>query len=86
MKNGLSIFHAIDTGCLVDFIFSMPLSGGVNSVMDFINEHPGVNSREIAKALDLPQRTLERYIKDLKIQKRIEFRGAPKTGGYFLLG
>lgn len=27
MKNGLSIFHAIDTGCLVDFIFSMPLSG-----------------------------------------------------------
>ena len=31
-----------------------------------------------------PARTIERWLKQLKDRQHIEFRGAPKTGGYFL--
>jgi ATP-dependent DNA helicase RecG len=29
-------------------------------------------------------RTIERWIKQLKDEKRIEYRGSKKTGGYFI--
>jgi len=29
------------------------------------------------------QRTIERWIKQLKNENKIEFKGAPKTGGYW---
>jgi ATP-dependent DNA helicase RecG len=29
------------------------------------------------------QRTIERWIKQLKNENKIEFKGAPKTGGYY---
>ncbi len=35
---------------------------------------------------DAPQRTIERWLKQLKDENKIEFRGAPKTGGYFGTG
>jgi ATP-dependent DNA helicase RecG len=37
-------------------------------------------------ALGLSQRTLERLLKRLKSEKKVVFRGAPKTGGYFPAG
>ena len=33
---------------------------------------------------EVTKRTIERWIKQLKNEDKIEFRGAPKTGGYFL--
>ena len=61
------------------------VSGGVPAVLDYLVENPGAKTQEMAKALDIPQRTLERWLKQLKEEGKIEFRGAPKTGGYFTI-
>ena len=60
------------------------VSGGVNSVINYLANNPGAKTKKIIAALDIPQRTLERWLKKLKEDNKIEFRGAPKTGGYFL--
>jgi hypothetical protein len=36
-----------------------------------------------ARILDIPKRTLERWFKRLKDEKKVSFKGAPKIGGYF---
>lgn len=58
------------------------LNGRVNDVFEFIRNNQGANTNDIAKALNIPVRTLSRYLKSLS--EFIEFRGAPKNGGYFL--
>lgn len=45
---------------------------------------PGKNVTEITAALDIPQRTIERWLKKLREQGRIVFIGPKKTGGYFV--
>ena len=49
----------------------------------YVNENPGAKANDIATALRIPQRILERWLKLLKEEGKIEFRGAPKTGGYY---
>ena len=58
------------------------LNGRVNDVLEFIRNNQGANTNDIAKALNIPVRTLSRYLKSLS--EFIEFSGAPKNGGYFL--
>ncbi|MCK5320009.1 HTH domain-containing protein [Candidatus Parcubacteria bacterium] len=36
------------------------------------------------KELNLTRRTIERWINKLKKEGKIEFKGSPKTGGYFI--
>lgn len=57
---------------------------GVNEVLQFIKENPGLKTNEIKNRLNLSQRTTERWIKQLREDQKIEFKGAPKTGGYFI--
>ncbi len=59
------------------------VSGGVNELLVFINSNPGLKTAQIKEAFDHPQRTLERWLKQLRDEGKIEFRGAPKTGGYY---
>ena len=62
------------------------VNGGVNeleAVCSYIQRHPGLRANAIALAMSLPKRTLERHLRQLKNASRIEFRGAPKTGGYY---
>jgi ATP-dependent DNA helicase RecG len=59
------------------------VSGGVAELLIYIQLHPGQRASDIAKGLNLPLRTIERWLKKLKEVKTIEFRGASKTGGYF---
>ena len=71
------------------------VNGRVNGrVNDTINENeqailnllatvPGLNASEISKHISKSLRTTMRYIKILQDKDLIEFRGAPKTGGYF---
>ena len=59
------------------------VSGGVTEPLLYIQLHPGQRASDIAKGLNLPLRTIERWLKKLKEAKTIEFRGASKTGGYF---
>jgi len=56
---------------------------GVNHLLAYIQAHPGQLASEIATAYKITQRTLERWLKQLKDQNLIEFQGASKTGGYY---
>ena len=44
----------------------------------------GLKVTDISRITNIPISSLERYIKQLRDAKLIEFRGAPKTGGYYL--
>ena len=58
---------------------------GVNKIYDFINEHQPIKANIIsANFPHVTQRTVERYIKELKENNKIEFRGSSKTGGYYV--
>ena len=56
---------------------------GANHLLNYIQTHPGQRASEIATAYKLTQRTIERWLKQLKEQDLIEFKGATKTGGYY---
>lgn len=59
------------------------VSGGVNDVESLIEINPGITTKTIKDKLKISQRTTERLLKQLRDQGKIEFRGAPKTGGYW---
>jgi ATP-dependent DNA helicase RecG len=44
----------------------------------------GLNAVEIASRTKRGLSTIERYLRLLRKKEVIEFRGAPKTGGYYL--
>jgi len=59
------------------------VNGGVNDILCYIKENPGCRTNQITVALKIPLRTLQRHLAALKKQGLIEFRGAPRNGGYF---
>ncbi|MDR1937859.1 MAG: helix-turn-helix domain-containing protein [Tannerellaceae bacterium] len=54
------------------------------TVLRLITEKEGLSASDIAKLIDRSWRTTMRYLNLLKKENKIEFRGAPKTGGYYL--
>lgn len=60
------------------------VSGGVSGMLELLATNPGINAAQLEQELNTPKRTIERWLKQLKEQQVIEFRGAPKTGGYYL--
>ena len=79
----------IADGILVTFRLaekvSEGVSEGVSRLLDCVREQPGVKISEISQRLQVPAKTIERWIKKLRDENRVVFKGAPKTGGYFLL-
>jgi len=65
------------------------VSDGVNDslhrLITLINTTPGMNAKQLAIAIGKGHSTVERYLKLLRENMLIEFRGAPKDGGYFAL-
>lgn len=61
------------------------VNGGVNGLLSYIQSHPGQRSIEMVGALNIPLRTIVRWLKQLKETEKIEFRGATRTGGYYCL-
>jgi len=61
------------------------ISEGVNRLLEFIRSYPGLRTPQISESLEVPAKTLERWIKRLREQGKIEFRGSTKTGGYWKL-
>ena len=55
----------------------------VNSLYEYIKGHPGLNGRKLAVALSCSEPTIDRQVKVLKVKGLVEFRGAPKNGGYY---
>ena len=50
----------------------------------FFGENEKVSrANQISEALNIPLRTLQRELSRLKAAGQIEFRGAPKNGGYY---
>ena len=64
------------------------VSGGVgvepDTLLLWIGAHPGLKVADLAKRAGKSPRTMERWLKQLRDSQSIEFRGAPKTGGYYL--
>lgn len=59
------------------------VSEGPNQLLMLITDTPGLRTTQISKSLNVPTKTLERWLKALRDENKVEFRGAPKTGGYF---
>lgn len=60
------------------------VSEGVNDLLGCIRNKPGLRIPELSEQLNVPAKTIERWIKKLRDQNKIVFNGAPKTGGYFI--
>lgn len=56
---------------------------GVKLLVSVIRANPGKRANELAVLIGKSVPSVERYIKSLKDSGKIEFRGAPKNGGYF---
>ena len=57
---------------------------GVNSVYEQIKNSPGINAKKLKLSFDETERTIERWLKQLRDDGKIVFKGAPKTGGYYI--
>ena len=53
------------------------------AIINLLKAKPGLNASEIAESISKSWRTAMRYLKSLREKGLIEFRGAPKTGGYY---
>ena len=64
------------------------VNGGVNADVDllykFIKENPGQRTINLAEALQRPFDTVEKWLRKLKKENKVEYRGSDKTGGYFV--
>jgi ATP-dependent DNA helicase RecG len=56
---------------------------GVNSMIEYIRKNPGKRAPHIAEALGVPLKTLERWLKKMKSENKVKYKGSSKTGGYF---
>lgn len=59
------------------------INGGINSLLTYVENNPGKKTADIGKGINVSTRTAERYIKKLRDDGKIEFRGSKKTGGYY---
>ena len=72
-----------DVVALVD-VKGRAVNDAVNSLYKYIKGHPGLNGRKLAVALSRSEPTIDRQVKALKVKGLVEFRGAPKNGGYYV--
>jgi ATP-dependent DNA helicase RecG len=80
-------FHLeeIGGGMLVTFKSNEGVSEGVNDLLSFITQHPGLRIPEFSRQMAVPPKTLERWLKQLRDEHKIKYKGSPKTGGYHLV-
>jgi ATP-dependent DNA helicase RecG len=94
--NGVKVeFEPIKSGFLVIFHRDLAIktetasedggiNGGINSLLAYVENNPGKKTADIGKGINISTRTAERYIKKLRDDGKIEFRGSKKTGGYYI--
>lgn len=54
------------------------------SVLKIITDNPGLNAKKLSRYFNVTDRTLERWLKKLRDEGKVIFKGAAKTGGYYL--
>lgn len=87
---GLWVVFGLETARQGD---DVGISGGVNegvnegvkSLLILIEQHPGQRTPFFAQQMNTSVKNIERWLKSLRAQGLVEFRGAPKTGGYYVL-
>jgi ATP-dependent DNA helicase RecG len=57
---------------------------GVNSLIACIKQHPGLRTPELSSLLNVPPKTLERWLRRLREEGLVVFKGPAKTGGYYI--
>jgi len=62
---------------------SDPVNDPVKSVFLAICENPGINAPSMAALIGKSLPTVKRAVSKLNELQKIEFRGTPKTGGYY---
>ena len=72
------------TNDIVNGIVNGIVNENEQTILDLLKTKPGLNASEIAANISKSWRTTMRYLKSLNEKELIEFRGAPKTGGYYL--
>ncbi len=60
------------------------VSEGVKSLYELIVNQPNHRSTFFSKELHTSVKNIERWLKQLKDKKKIEFIGSAKTGGYYV--
>lgn len=58
-------------------------SEGVKSLYQCIKDNPGRRTPDYSKMLNVPVKTLERWVQRLRKEQKIIFKGSPKKGGYY---
>ena len=61
------------------------VSEEVSQLLFIISKQPGLRTPVMADMLQTSPKNIERWLKQLKDTQRIEYRGASKTGGYYIL-
>jgi ATP-dependent DNA helicase RecG len=56
----------------------------IRKILLVLLKYEGIRANDIGGKIGVPVKSIERYIKQLKEAGLIEYKGAPKTGGYFL--
>ncbi|RZF58570.1 ATP-binding protein [Sphingobacterium corticibacterium] len=88
---GLGIGEGVREGVNegVNYVMVAGVSEGVNAelrkLIALIDATPGMNAKQLSSAIGKGHSTVERYLKILRENQLIEFRGAPKDGGYYIL-
>ena len=58
---------------------------GINVLLNYIKNNPGKHTNELARSINIPEKTVERWIKELKGKSKIEYKGSKRTGGYYIV-
>jgi ATP-dependent DNA helicase RecG len=81
------VIEEISDGFLVTFLSSEGVSEGITEgikgLFDYIKQNPGLRTPVLSNKLDVPDKTIERWLKRLKDEQKVVFRGSRKTGGCF---
>lgn len=88
--------EANDSGIFIDFMLREILNALrehpavektvlalADAIFRCIQSNPGIRAGMIAEKLSISRRTVERQLQVLKQAGKIEFRGAPRNGGYY---
>ena len=75
----------IGDGVLVSFVRTEGVSEGVNLLYQTIKENPGLRIPELSTKMHVPVKTLERWVRQLRRNNRVVFKGTLKTGGYYIV-
>ena len=59
------------------------INGGINMLFEIISKNSGLSAVEISNKSNIPLRTVQRQVKELKDKNLIEYKGSKKTGGYY---